>query len=253
MTQYQEAAGCQYQPRQCVLGIRRRAGSADSVACHVDRLHAAVEKFDLERDGVGRTDFVERQVAGCERPGLRWQEVGGELRAENHAQVERGGLMDFHSEHVGTLHEVGGGKDDTLQQRRVAHYSCRECRIIHCTRRHVVAVNLDAVEVEDRTVIDCKVEFQFRACRIVWKRKRVAEIISRWAEWQCRLAEFITARQPAIASVIDRAFRRPEVERRFRLCGELGDLRGRKWLIPNRNVVDTACQEACAVAIPRAD
>src|SRR5437667_8057607 len=95
--------------------------------------------------------------------------------------------------------KVRGRKGDALHQRRVAHYGCRECRIIHRTRRHVVPVNLDAVEVEDRTVIDCKVELQFRACRIVWKRKRVAEIISRWAEWQCRLAEFITARQSAIA------------------------------------------------------
>src|SRR6185436_16973961 len=57
----------------------------------------------------------------------------------------------------------------------------------------------------------------------------------------------------AITGKINAALGRSKIQRGFRLRGELCDLRGRTWLIPDGHIIDPGGREGRAVACPGAD
>ena len=178
---------------------------------------------------------------------------GVQSRAENHAAVRSGGLMEFHGQDVRAAEEICGGKRNSIENGSVTDGRCRQCGIGDRTAGHIIAIGFQAIEVEDRAIVDGQVERQRGVGRISTEKKGIAKIISGWTEWQSGVAQIIVAGEPAIPGVVNRRLGAQKIERRFRLISELRNLRSAERLVPNGHVIDTGGGKAGAISGPRPD
>ena len=133
----------------------------------------AREGRDRREDGV--------RGAGRESRGTH---AGGNIERETEDDVAAVGvgLMHLHRENVVPIDQTAGGNIDGAFVDGVAHRAIGEGGVAHRASGQAETVNLRAIQVEDRAIIDDGLELQPGAVRIAGEGEVGAKIISRSAQ-----------------------------------------------------------------------